>query len=66
MIIFTLFCRRALLSPRSYVAALLCRRALMSHAFLSRSLFAARFCRDTGFDILFVSVKQLLHFPNNK
>jgi hypothetical protein len=55
MIIFTLF-----------VAALLCPLALMSHALLSRVLFAARFCRDTGFDILFVSVKQLLHFPDNK
>jgi hypothetical protein len=43
-----LLCRRALMSPRSYVAALLCRRALMSHALLSRALFAARFCRDTG------------------
>jgi hypothetical protein len=35
------------MSPRFYVAALLCRRALMSHALLSRALFAARFCRDT-------------------
>jgi hypothetical protein len=38
------------MSPRSYVAALLCRRALMSHALLSRVLFAARFCRDTSYE----------------
>jgi hypothetical protein len=50
--VVTLFCRRALMSSRSYVAALyvaalLFRRALMSHALLSRALFAVRFCRDT-------------------
>jgi hypothetical protein len=31
----------------SFVVTLLFRRALMSHALLSRALFAARFCRDT-------------------
>jgi hypothetical protein len=46
--VVTLFCRRALMSPRFYVAALLCHRTLMSHALLSRALFAARFCRDTS------------------
>jgi hypothetical protein len=46
-VVITLFCRRALMSSHSYVAALLCRRALMSHALLSRALFVARFCRNT-------------------
>jgi hypothetical protein len=31
----------------SFVVTLFCRRALMSHALLSRALFAARFCRET-------------------
>jgi hypothetical protein len=34
----------------SFVVTLFCRRAFMSHALLSRALFAARFCRDTRFD----------------
>jgi hypothetical protein len=38
--VVTLFCRRALMSPRFYVAALLCRRALMS----PRSYVARSFC----------------------
>jgi hypothetical protein len=36
-----------LLSPRSFDAELFFRRALMSHALLSRALFAARCCRET-------------------
>jgi hypothetical protein len=55
--VVTLFCRRALLSPRSYVVALLCRRALMSpRSYVARSFVARSFCGALFLRCAFVAI----------
>jgi hypothetical protein len=60
--VVTLFCRRALMSSCSYVAALLCRRALYVAALLRRTLF----CRALFLRRAFVAIPIGLHPSNIK